>query len=202
MVKVSHAIIYRIRGMGRGSAFTSGEFGDLGSRNAIDKALSRLQQEKVVRRLKPGLYDYPRTNKKLGGRLSPELDQVAKAIARKNGLRIQVTGAQAANLLGLSTQVPAKAVYLTDGPARKIKIDNREIVFRHVEPKRIRMSNSRSGMVLEALKDFGHEGIPDGVLVKLRRELSAREKQRLAKDAAKAPLWLRDVVLQIAGENN
>lgn len=91
MANVSHAIIYRIWGMGRGSAFTSGEFGDLGSRNAIDKALSRLQQEKVVRRLKPGLYDYPRTNKKLGGRLSPELDQVAKAIARKNGLRIQVT---------------------------------------------------------------------------------------------------------------
>ena len=200
MINSSQQVLYKIRGMGRGSVFTSGDFLALGTRNAIDKILSRLQQDNIIRRFKPGLYDFPRINKKLGGSLSPDLNQVAKAIARKNGLKIQVTGAQAANLLGLSTQVPSKAVYLTDGPAKKVKIDNREIVFKHVEPKHIRMGKSRSGIVLEALKHFGQDGIENWIIEKLHRELSTREKTQLKRDVSKAPLWLQNVVLQIIEE--
>jgi hypothetical protein len=165
----------------------------------VDNALWRLAENGTLRRLKSGLYDFPRVNKELGGRLSPDLDQVAQAIARKNSLKIQVTGAMAANLLGLSTQVPVKAVYLTDGPSKKIKIDNREIVFKHVEPKRIRMSNSRSGIVLEALKHFGRDGVPENGIIKLQRALSHREKEQLRNDAVKAPLWLQKLVMEITG---
>ncbi|HBC86473.1 MAG TPA: hypothetical protein DCZ94_05920 [Lentisphaeria bacterium] len=186
--------------MGRGSAFMRHDFLDLGNIDAVAKVLTRLSSDKIIRRLKPGLFDFPRFNRKLGGELSPDLDQLAKAIARKNGLRIQVTGAQAANLLGLSTQVPAQAIYLTDGPSKRIKIGNREIVFRHVEPRRIRMSKSKSGIVMEALKYFGQDGLNNKIIDTLRRELTGREKRQMLKDADKAPAWLGKVIRQITGE--
>lgn len=200
MLTITDRIIYRIRGMGRGSAFMRHDFQDLGNMDAAAKVLTRLSSGKIIRRLKPGLFDFPRFNKKLGGQLSPDLDQVAKAVARKNGLRLQVTGAQAANLLGLSTQVPAQAIYLTDGPSKKIRIDNREIVFRHVEPKRIRMSKSKSGIVMEALKYFGQNRLDDEIIGILRQKLGKSEKGRLLKDADKAPAWLGKVIRQITGE--
>lgn len=194
MTSLYKSVLYRIRGHGRGSAFTSGDFLDLGSRAAVDKALSRLCAAKTIRRIKPGLFDYPRINEKLGGMLSPDIDLVAKTVARKNGLRIQVTGAQAANLLGLTSQVPMKAIYLTDGPSKKIKLGNREISFRHIEPRRIRMSKSRSGVALEALKHFGKDGADDHIIAHLKRLLTKAELRQLRKDSAKAPLWIRELL--------
>ncbi len=99
MQSIADKIIKRIRGKGRGQAYTNKQFLDLGSRAAVDKALSRLTKRKLIRRLKPGIYDYPRVNPKLGGILSPSRDNVAQAIAKKNGIRIQPSGAQAANAL-------------------------------------------------------------------------------------------------------
>jgi hypothetical protein len=200
MLTITDKMIYRIRGMGRGSAFMRHDFLDLGNMDAVAKVLTRLSSDKIIRRLKPGLFDFPRFNKKLGGQLSPDLDQVAKAVARKNGLRIQVTGAQAANLLGLSTQVPAQAIYLSDGPSKKIKIGDREIVFKHVEPRRIRMSKSKSGIVMEALKYFGQDRLDKEIIDMLHQKLDKREKDQILKDSDKAPVWLAMAIRHIAGE--
>ena len=108
----------RIYGHGRGSVFTPNDFLDLGGRDAVDKALSRLATRGEVRRLARGLYEYPREHPELGT-LSPDIEKVAKALAGKDRLRLQPAGAYATNLLGLSEQVPAKAVFLTDGPSRR-----------------------------------------------------------------------------------
>src|ERR1035438_10354000 len=91
------------------------------SRLTVDSALHRLEKRGEIRRVIRGIYDYPRFSKLLDQHLSPDIDQVARALARKFRWRIQPTGAKALNFLGLSTQVPARAVYLSDGPDRVAK---------------------------------------------------------------------------------
>ena len=115
MNSIAAAILKRIRVHGRGWVFTPRDFLDLGTRHPIDLALSRFASDKTIRRLTQGVYDYPRVHKKLGV-LAPNPDEVAAVLAAKTGSRMQVSGARAANLLGLTDQVPAQLVYLTDGP--------------------------------------------------------------------------------------
>src|SRR5208337_2780770 len=121
MNSVANSVLKRIRAHGRGWVFTPREFLALGTRRAVDRALARLTQDRTIRRLEQGLYDYPRVHKKLGV-LAPNPDDVAAVLAAKTGSRVQISGARAANLLGLSDQVPAQLVYLTDGPAHRVKI--------------------------------------------------------------------------------
>jgi hypothetical protein len=105
MHTVPALVMRRVKGMGRGSVFTPSDFADLGGRAATDQALSRLARTGKIRRLARGIYDYPRVSRFLGP-ISPARDVVARALARKTNSAVQVTGAQAANALGLSTQVP------------------------------------------------------------------------------------------------
>ena len=101
--------------------FSPTDFLDLGSRNAVDKALSRRAAAASIRRVACGLYDVPRKHP-IVGLAVPSADNVAKALAEKAGTRLQPTGAYAANLLGLSDQVPAKVVFLTDGRSKRVRI--------------------------------------------------------------------------------
>src|ERR1700680_3207824 len=118
MSTVHHEILDRIRMRGRGKVFTPKDFLDLGSRDAADKSLSRLVKGGEIQRLGRGLYHYPRVNERLGILVGPEFDEIAEALARQTGSRVVPSGAAAANRLGLSTQVPAKLVYLSDGRTR------------------------------------------------------------------------------------
>ena len=198
MHSIRNKIIKRISGGGRGKAYTSKDFLDLGSRAAVDQALSRLTQESLIRRLKVGIYDFPRVNPKLGGQLSPNIYEVADAIARKNNIRIMTSGALAANRLGLSTQVPAQIIFLTDGQSKKVRINNSDIVFRHVSPKRIASCGKRSEVVLQALNYLGKDNVDDTIVNKIGRMLSEKDKQHLIKDAQGSSEWLIPVINKIA----
>src|SRR5580658_1873965 len=114
-------ILDRIHGYGRGSVFVPGDFLDLGSRESVDLALHRLARKRTIRRLARGVYDFPKEHPVLG-LLLPSADAVARALAGRDRTRLQPAGAYAANILGLSDQVPAKVVYLTDGPTRTVAI--------------------------------------------------------------------------------
>jgi hypothetical protein len=111
---------------------TTRDFLALGTRRAVDRALARLAQDKTIRRLAQRLYDYPRVHKKLGI-LAPNPDEVASVLAAKTGSRLQVW--RAANLLGLSDQIPAQLVYLTDGPAHRVKIGAQTIQLKPARPR-------------------------------------------------------------------
>ena len=124
--------LYRIRGTGGGWAFSPRDFLDLGGRPTVDSGLHRLEKRGEIRRVIRGIYDYPRFSKLLDQNLSPDIDQVARALARKFRWRIQPSGATALNFLGLSTQVPARAVYLSDGPDRLYQIGNTALAFEHI----------------------------------------------------------------------
>jgi len=113
MQSIEDRIVSRIHGRGRGWAFMPNDFIGEFSRASIDKALSNLASNGRIRRVFRGIYDYPKYSELLKQNLSPDFDQVAQALARKFNWRITPTGDAALNLLGLSTQVPGRAVYLS-----------------------------------------------------------------------------------------
>jgi hypothetical protein len=189
MQSIDSKVLNRIRGTGRGSVFTPGTFLDLGSRDAIDKALSRLAQKGIIRRLGRGLYDYPKAHPVLGT-LQPAPDVVAGVLSGNQGTRIQPTGAYAANLLGLSTQVPAKIVYLTDGLSRLVRVGNMDIRLQHTTPRNMATAGRISGLVIQALRHLGPKYVDDTIIRILKRKLSADDKKQLLKDIAFAPAWI------------
>jgi hypothetical protein len=197
MQSVDSNILSRIYGSGRGSVLTPGRFLDLGSRDAVDKVLSRLVQKGVIRRLARGLYDYPEHHP-IMGILAPSPDAIARALAGKQGIRLQPSGAYAANRLGLSTQVPARIVYLTDGPSRTVRVGNQEIRLQRTTPRSMGPADRISGLVIQALRHLGQKHVDDAVIQTLQRKLSDQDKKRLIKDIACAPAWVGKHLRKIA----
>jgi len=197
MQSIDSNILSRIYGTGRGSVFTPGRFLDLGSRDAVDKILSRLVQKGTIRRLARGLYDYPERHPVMGI-LTPSPDAIARALAGKEGIRLQPSGAYAAKRLGLATQVPARIVYLTDGPSRTVKVGNQEIRLQRTTPRNMRPAGRVSGLVIQALRHLGQKNVNDAVIQALKRKLSDRDKKWLMKDIAYAPAWVGKHLREIA----
>ncbi len=117
-------VLSRVYGNGRGYAFSSNDFIDKLSINNIDKALSSLTKKEQIRRVARGIYDYPKYSDLLKTKLSPDIEQVARAYARKFNWKIEVSGDTSLNILGLSTQVVGKYTYLSNGPNKLYKLNN------------------------------------------------------------------------------
>ena len=138
----------------------------------------------------------PKLHPKLGP-LSPAPDDVAQALARETGSQVQIAGARAANALGLSTQVPAKSTYLTDGPSRRVVLGKRVVDLRHASPKHLIAPGSPAGTVVQALRHVGPVRAADVAQVAAHR-LSATDKKTLASTAVQAPAWMRPTLVSIA----
>lgn len=186
----------RVRAGGRGGVFTPSDFLDVAARSTIDQALSRLAKNGKLRRLARGLYDFPKVHPQFG-LLSPTPDDVAQALARQTGSQVQIAGARAANALGLSTQVPAKSTYLTDGPSRRVVLGERVVDLRHASPKHLIAPGSAAGTVVQALRHVGAIRAADVARIASRR-LSASDKKTLASNALQAPAWMRPTLVSIA----
>ncbi|MFS8979734.1 DUF6088 family protein [Cupriavidus necator] len=189
-------IMRRANATGRGGVFTPSDFLDVGARAAVDQALSRLVKNGKLRRLARGLYDYPKVHPKLGP-LSPAPDDVAAALARETGSQVQIDGARAANALGLTTQVPAKNSYLTNGPSRRVVLGKRVVHLRHASPKHLIAPGSAVGTVFQALRHVGPVRAADVAQIAAHR-LSARDKKTLASTACQAPAWMQPTLTSIA----
>lgn len=191
-------IVARIERLGEGKAFSAKDFLDIASRGTIDMALGSLTRSGTIRRVRRGLYDMPKVNPALGGKLSPDIDEAAQAIARRQRWKIMPEGAWAANLLGLSTQVPAKIIYLTDGPNNDVEIGRRSIHFKHARPKAMAGLEGKFALVVQALRHLGKEGIGPREIDRLRTTLTPAEKRRLVKDTRFGVDWIYDVAKKIA----
>ncbi len=198
MQSVEDKILARLYRKGRTFAFSGVDFRDLGKRAAVDKALCSLIARGKIRRLARGLFDYPGYDERLGGELSAYIHQVAKAIARKNGVRIQASGAVAANMLGLSTQVPAKYVYLTNGKSRTIVIGGQKIEFMHTAPKKMQKGHETSSLVADALRWMGKALVDESMISTVAKNLDLRSRRRLLKDLRYSEDWIYVAALRIA----
>jgi hypothetical protein len=188
----------RIRRKGRGWCFTSADFLDLGSREAVRISLFRLVKKGVIRRLARALYDYPRQHAKLGD-LPPSPEAVAQALCSRDSTKLQASGAYAANLLGLSEQVPAKVVFLTDGVARSVKLARREIILKSTTPRNMATAGRASGTVIQALRFIGKRHVNEGHVRHLAAVLPAADRAQLERDRVYAPGWMHPILDAIAG---
>ncbi|RST49351.1 DUF6088 family protein [Variovorax sp. DXTD-1] len=190
----------RVQRAARGTVFTPASFASLGSRAAIDKALQRLVTAGNLRRLSRGLYDKPRQDEMLGT-LWPTVDAVVRALAGKDRIRTQPTGAYAANLLGLSEQVPAKVVLLTDGTARSVQAGPIQITLKRTTPRDMAAAGRLSGLVIQAFKSLGVKNINSERLQRLRQTIPAIERAKLLQDIALAPAWMQPLLRELARDD-
>jgi hypothetical protein len=197
---IEEHIVSRIYGNGRGWAFSQADFADLGSRSAIDLALHRREKEGLIRRVLRGIYDYPRFSRVLAKLVSPDIDQVAHALARKFGWRIQPDGPTAQNLLGLSTQVPAKVVYLSDGPNRSYMVGQTSLAFEHTVLKEAGFKLRESRLVVQALKAYGEGRITPKIITLIRKKLDPKLRQRILLDTKTSTGWVYAAIQKIAEE--
>jgi hypothetical protein len=199
MHDIANKIVSRIYGHGKGWSFTPKDFADLGSPESVRIKLFRLAKQQTIRRLANGLYDYPEKHEQLG-LLSPSPDAVAEALARHDRIRMQPTGAYAANLLGLSEQVPAKVVYLTEGRARRVKLGNREFRLKQTTSQHMATAGRISGTVIQALRYIGKDRLTAEHVRTLQRKLDAADKRCLRTDLIHAPSWMHKWLRQISEE--
>jgi len=193
-------LMSRIRGWGRGHVFTPRDFLDLGNRGSVDVALTRLESSGTIRRLSRGVYDFPIAHPVMGT-LAPTVEAVAKALVGRDSVRLQPSGAYAANLLGLNQQVPSQVVFLTDGPARSVRFGNRTIVLRRTTPRNMESAGRTGGLVIQALRHIGKDRVTPEMVEHLRTVISADDRRRLKKDALFAPAWIAAIMNKIAKED-
>ncbi len=196
MQSIDDKLLNRIYGRGRGCVVTPGVFLDLGSREAVDVALHRLVKKGTLRRLARGLYDYPRTDPDLGT-LSPTTDAVVKALKGRDNILLQPSGAYAANLLGLSEQVPMKIVFLTDGPTRRVQLGKQVIILKHTTPRAMATAGKISGLLIQALRYLGQKHVDDSTVVQLRKRISDDDKKQLFNDIRYAPAWIATIMRRV-----
>lgn len=194
---IDSRLIAEIYGHGRGWVFTPKAFSGLADPRSIGMVLTRLSRKGTIRRLGRGLYDYPRRDPRFGI-LAPSIDAIAKALAGRDAIRLQPSGGYAANLLGLSAQVPMKVVFLTDGPSRHVQLGRQEVILKHTTPRNMATAGRISGMVIQALRHLGQHHVDDSVVKALKHRLNEADKKQLLKDLRYAPAWVATIMKRIA----
>jgi hypothetical protein len=198
MQSIDSQVISRIYGHQRGWAFSKNDFVDLGGDAAIRKALSRLEAKGTIRRVIRGMYDYPRISTLLNETMGPDLGELAEALARKSGWRIQPSENTALNLLGLSTQVPAQSVYLSDGPSKTYAVGNRQLIFKKRRLKESSFKHRESELVVQALKALGQQRIDEKLRQKLSKQWTPELWRKMVRDTKTAPAWVHGIIRSIA----
>jgi len=200
VTSISEKITLKIEKQGRGWCFTTLDFSDLGNESAVRKVLSRLEKKNKIRRVIQGIYEYPRIHHELGV-LPPQVKNVVTAFAEKNGVKLQPAGAYAANLIGLSEQVPGKIIFLTNGQSKKMQIGWQEIQFKTTTEKNMHSAGTKVGLLIQALKNIGKNGIDDNIKLRIKRYLKSISQKELKTYIKYAPVWIRSIVYDIK-ENN
>jgi len=194
MKSVDDKVTNQVQNAKPGSILFIEDFLELGSNGAVHTALYRLVKAKIIIRLARGIYAKPTFSKLLSQEVLPGAEEVAIAIAKRDKARLLPTGAHAQNALGLSTQVPLRIVYLTDGSPRTIKIGKRTIQFKKTTPKNLALKGKISKLVVQALKDIGKDKATAQELEKIQNVLLKEDKQDLKHDIAIAPQWIAELM--------
>ena len=189
--KTAKLIRQQIEAMPAGEPFTTAVFLNAGSRAAVDQTLSRLVKEGLIERILRGVYVRPEYNRFVG-KVLPEPLKVAKAIGEATGATVEVHGAEAARQFGLTTQMPAQAVYNTSGASKRIKMGDTEVRLRHVSPRKLALAGRPAGIALAALWYLGKESVTPKVIEQIHSKLPKNEFNVLKSSTNLMPGWLSD----------
>lgn len=179
----------------KGDIFFISDFTELGNYEAVRKSLQRLTKDGKVERIAKGIYFLPKKHERLGI-IYPHAEQIAKAIAKRDKARIIATGSTALNLLDLSTQIPLKVVFLTDGSARKIKVGKQTIEFKKTNPKNLSIEHRLTNLVIQGLKAIGEKNVTQEQLQQIQSIIDQSDERDLVYQNLKnAPVWIQKIIL-------
>lgn len=194
---IAKRIMEQIENGDHDSVYIATDFSDLGEYNAVRQALLRLEKLGKIQKIMRGVYYYPRYSELIQEYEAPSPNKVAEAIARRLNWTIAPCGDTALNALGLSTQVPAKWSYISDGAYKQFQIGNLSIEFKHRNNREISGMSPITALIIQALKAIGKENISETQLEIIRRKLSADEKDTVLKEAQQSAVWIFDMVKRI-----
>ena len=200
-MKLYKKVFYFISGHGRGWAFSANDLMKKFTRQEADSTLSDLVKKGKIRRVCRGIYDYPKYSDFLKQELSPDIDQVARSFARKFNWRIEISGDSALNLLGLSTQIVGKHIYLSDGENRSYNINGTTLEFKKTVLKNIGFKHKESSLIVQALKALGKNHITLKVIDKIRNQIEPKMYNKILKDTQSSTIWIYETIKQICREN-
>lgn len=190
----------RIQEAPYGHAFVVSDFTDIMDYETAKKNIARIEKNGSLRRVIRGIYDRPSFSELLGEYAAPDLNEIALALARNYNWTIAPSGDTALNLLGLSTQVPAKWDYISTGPYRSYDIGKAQLQFSHRANKTIEGMSWKTAMVIEALKALGKNRADERVIQKLRKQLSKSDKATLLSEARQTTNWIFSIIKKICAE--
>lgn len=202
MQSIKNKVIARIYGNGRGWVFTQTDFGDISNRDGIDTALKTMAKNGPIRRLARGLYDYPRYSDLLKKELGPDIMKVAEALSRKFNWRIQPGGVTALNLMGISTQVPGRYLFHSDGPNRSYTIDKTSIEFKKIALKESGLKLPESQIIVQGLKELGEKQTDEKVIRQIREWLPAEKRKAVLKETQRVTAWVYETIRKICREDD
>jgi hypothetical protein len=200
MLSIHNQIKQQILSKRKGRLFFAKKFMQYGTGGTVRRVLSRLCEDGLIIRLSAGVYLYPKVDKYIGI-LYPSIEDIAKAIAEQEKARVVPTGVYAMNALGLSTQVPMKVVFLTDGTPRTINIEGKpSILFKKTIPKYLSFKGRITTLIVFALKEIGKDNVTDTHLQKIKEALTHEFHDNIMHDVTLAPEWIADIILKLISD--
>ena len=195
MERLSESVLRHAQGQPEGTPVLAKGLLHLGNRAAVDQALSRLVRRGALLRAGRGVYFLPVEGR--FGRRAPSVGKAVEGLAAALGERIANSGAMAANVLGLTMQLPVKRVFLTSGSSRMLTLGREQIELRHAPPWQLVLAGRRAGEALRALAWLGRDRA--GAAARLvRQRLSEDERRELGSVSAQLPGWLAGPVSAVA----
>lgn len=180
----------------RGELIFPTDFRGLGTGDAIKKALSRLVLSGKLNRLAHGIYYLPKIDPVLG-ELRPGADEVVKMLAKKEKIKVRPAGAYALHRLGLTTQVPTRLVYVTDGHSRQFNLGKMQVKFKSTTPKKLSTEGKISSLVIQALEEIGTEKVDPAIEAKILELLKKEDPQKLKHDLSLASGKVSDYIVKL-----
>lgn len=182
----------------KGNVFPSSDLLGIGSRAAVDKALSRMVNDGEINRIAPGLYEIPQLNERFKNPVPTDPEEVARAWTQKNKARLLPNGIDAANALWLSDQISGQYEYLKDRPSAVVQVGNWKLRFNKTAPSLMLLSGRITGLVVQALRSLGRTRLDENFVVgQLKKRLSPAEKEQLVQDMKLVPVWMRPILEQV-----
>lgn len=202
MQSIEDKILEYLGKCGRGTVFFADRFSRLGSAERLRKAMEVLIKRGSIVRVARGVFCYPKKTpaflKEMGivsEYQMPSSDDIANAIAKRDRIKIAPTALHAQNLLGLSQQMVMNYVYLTDGRAKKVKLENGGLIeFKHTVAKNLAFTNRLAMLITFALKDYGQDGVTDKHIMRIKELLSHEKQEDIERDYPLMPEWIREIL--------
>lgn len=192
--KVINIIKQRIDEADNGTLFFNNSFPEFDD-EYVGQILSNLAKQGVIHHLSRGVY--LKAEETRFGLVYPPLEAIAEAIARRDNAQVIPTGAMAQNILGLSTQVPMNAVFLTSGSARKIQLGGRTITFRRAVPKNFAVKGRYTSLIVQALRSIGEGNMTADDLAQVEELIKKHpEPDTIEQDLAAMPTWIRRIFVR------